>query len=195
MATKTDICNIALMSLKSATVTNIETDKTTGGIACNLFYDSVLKSLLEQYNWSFAQTRTALRLSNHPTSDEWGFAYSYPVDAVKIIEIDSVAGNVVPFEIGYGSQSTIILTNKQNATAVYTKFITDSSRFPALFSMSLSYKLASAIATSVCDGDLFNLGAIAEQKYLQTVSHAISSSKNEFGAPPETVSSMVSSRL
>ena len=195
MATKTEICNIALLTLKAETVSNIETDKTIGARACRVFFNEVLRLLLEEFPWPFAQVREYLsKVEDNPTSD-WAYSYAYPPDSARILSVPTGAQTGADYSVVYGEQSRLIYTNQPEAEIVYTRFITDTGRFPPSFSMALSYKLASAIAVSVCEGDLFKLGELAEAKYRQTITTAKLIAQKERQNKNVVDSSMVTARL
>lgn len=195
MATKTDLCNRAILSLRGAPITNIDQDSTTEALSCKVFYDQVLRGLFEDFEWPFATTNAPLaKVSDNPT-EEWVCGYAYPVDAARLIKISNSSGAIARYSVAYSKQGRVIYTNEENAGIVYVKVITDTGLYPALFQAAFSAKLASAIAVSVCDGDLLkSLGDRAEAQYEMYIAKAKASAKNELQVPNNVDSGMVTSR-
>jgi hypothetical protein len=195
VATKTDLCNMAILSLRGGAISNIDQDSTTEALACKVYYDQVLQSLFEDFEWPFATTEAVLgKVSDNPT-DEWEYAYAYPVDAARLIKIASKSDEVVLYSVNYSKQGRLIYTNEEDAKIVYVKKVEDTGQYPALFQAAFSAKLASAIAVAVCDGDLYSkLGDLAEQRYTMYIAKAKAFSQNEMKAKKNIDSEMVTSR-
>ncbi len=62
---------------------------------------------------------------------------------------------------------------------IYTKLITDVSRFSSKFIMALSYKIAGYIASRVTGGDPFKLKEAADRSYFQILKEAQAIALNE----------------
>lgn len=181
MASEVDICNLALAHLgDAATVSSI--DPPEGSVQaehCSRFYPIARDALLEMHAWGFATKRVALAyLTNNWT--EWTYAYAVPNDSVNIIAVLAsdatndysvgintmfsqtglplIAGGVYqpqPFALETQSDGTqIIYTNQEDATLRYSALITDTTQFPPLFVVSLSYLLASYLAGPVIKGEI-----------------------------------------
>lgn len=195
MATKTDLCNMAILALRGASITNIDQDSTTEALACKVYYDQVLQGMFESFEWPFATTQEPLsKVSDNPT-DEWSYAYAYPVDAARLIKISASLNQVVRYSVAYSKQGRLIHTNEENAKITYVKIIKDTGQYPALFQSAFSAKLASAISVAVCDGDLFNkLGDRAEAQYNMYLSQAKAVAQNETEVNNNVDSQMVTSR-
>lgn len=185
MSSKTEICNIALSHLGvSKEIQNLDSDQSKEGSACRRFYEQARDEVLEDFNWPFAEKRVYLnKVANNPTLD-WLFSYTYPTEAVRIIRIPSGIRNdtydtKIPFKVVYGDSGKLIYTDKENAEIIYTKRVTDVSRFTAKFVMALSLKIAGYIAARVTGGDPFNLQEKAEKQYLKVLHEAQAAVLNE----------------
>ena len=173
---------MAILSLRGAPITNIDQDSTPEALACKVYYDQVLQGLFESFAWPFATT-------------EWAYAYAYPVEAARLIKISNSADADVRYSVNYSKQGRLIYTNEENAKIVYVKLVKDTGQYPALFQAAFSSKLASAIAVSVCDGDMFiKLGDRAEAQYTMYLSQAKAAAKNEMKDTEPLDSKMVTSR-
>lgn len=149
---------------------------------CQRFYPIARDTLLEMHSWSFATKRsTGAQIEN--VWPMWQYAYAMPVDAHHIIAVlppdatddystnflpstypdyytnyspSIAAGQYVPqkFSIETGDDgSEVILTNQQQAVFRYEFIATDPTKFSPLFTLALSWHLASMLAGPVIKGD------------------------------------------
>lgn len=149
---------------------------------CQRFYPIARDTLLEMHSWSFSTKRAyAAQVTN--SWPMWLYAYAMPSDASEIIAVlppeakddysthftpqtypdfytnyspTVAAGQYVPqkFAIETASDgSEIILTNQEQAVFRYHARITDPTKFSPLFTMTLSWHLASMLAGPVIKGD------------------------------------------
>lgn len=148
MATTVDIVNTALSHLgNKAVVVSIDPpDGSAEGNWAARFYAQSLYSALELTDWGFARTRAVLSAVT-PPSGAWACAYSVPSDCIRARRIPT--GNPVAREDDseeFEIEGTTLLTDKADATLIYTQPITDASKFPPSFVSVLSYMLASYLA-------------------------------------------------
>ena len=118
---KTYVCNQALMEMGvDASIESMD-ERSVYAERCNRLYDSVLRSLLSQYYWSFTEKLVTLaRISDEVLG--YDYAYSYPSEAYRInnvylSEADYKAKRVIP-EIQKWTVSTVngskcILSNSE----------------------------------------------------------------------------------
>ena len=130
------------------------TDDTAGAEAVNLWYEYARLSTLEAYDWSFARKRLALTVHADAPPDEWAFRYTYPTGAVAIRKIWNPLGesaDAVPYELEQIAAGTAkcILTNMEDAIAIYTVDVTTTSLFSPTFVLAFSRKIAECIAYSL----------------------------------------------
>ena len=146
------------------------------------FYPISRDTLLESHSWNFATRRAAMPLVTNPIS-QWRYAYAIPNDAQDVVAVISpdaendyvtrasasdnpgwqgnyaptvAAGNYVPqpFTVETDANgSQILFTNVENALLRYQARVTDTSQFSALFTLTLSWHLASMLAGPVIKGD------------------------------------------
>jgi len=140
MASKTEICNQALVLIGGGLISDFISDTTKAGQLCRLFYDSTVEELLEQYPWTFAAKRINL---SAPTQDEpkFGFENSFqlPADYLDIHETNLLDGS-------WRVEDLRILTNADEISIVYVARITDTSKYTPLFRQTLIYLLAAKLA-------------------------------------------------
>lgn len=149
---------------------------------CYRFYPIARDSLLEMHLWNFSMRRVALP-AKQCDWPEWTNCYGVPSDAINLISIlppdaaDDYSVKFVPtdaplfahnyspmvqtgryvpqpFTVETLSDGTKILyTNQPNAVLRYTAYVTDSTLFSPLFTMTLSWHLASMLAGPIIKGD------------------------------------------
>jgi hypothetical protein len=150
---------------------------------CARFYPIARDTLLEMHAWDFATKRVNLALLDI-SMPEWDYVYARPNDAVQIISIlpananDDYSTRYAPADnlgytannvpIGYAGMyvpqpfqtetysdgTQIILADQVNAVCRYVASVSDTTKFSALFTTTLSWHLASMIAGPVIKGDV-----------------------------------------
>lgn len=135
-------------------ITAALTEDTAGAEAVNLWYEYARLSTLEAYNWAFARKRGALSVHADAPPDEWAYRYTFPSDAVAIRKIWNPLGesvDAVPYDIEQIAAGTAkcILTDMQDAIAIYTINLTTTSLFSPTFVMAFARKIAECIAYSM----------------------------------------------
>jgi hypothetical protein len=183
MASEVAICNLALSHIgDDATVSSISPpDGSSQAAYCARFYPQARDTVLELHEWGFATTRAVLALLTTETS-VWRYAYALPSDCINTISvIPNTANNdysmnaVVAFPqslielpvpaagvyvpqayaletLTNGTQ--VIYTNQENAVLRYTRTVTDTTKFPALFVTVVSWYLAHLLSGSIIKGDV-----------------------------------------
>lgn len=153
MASIVSICNLALSNLGKDNI-NALSDAGAEARACNQFYDHVLGTLLQAYPWRFAgKTQSLAELTNNKPG-AWGYAYSRPVDCLKVrwvrpeYSIDDPCSQTLAQEIGnpYDIEGTLIYCNLSPAFLRYTWKVTDPTKYSPLFVEALSWHLAVRLA-------------------------------------------------
>lgn len=149
---------------------------------CQRFYPIARDTLLEMHSWSFA-TKRAYGAEVENTWPMWEYAYAMPGDASDIIAIlppeakddysthftpetypdfytnyspSVAAGQYVPQKFAVETAadgSEIILTNQKQAVIRYHAKVVDPTKFSPLFTITLSWHLASMLAGPVIKGD------------------------------------------
>lgn len=108
MATKTDICNFALVRIGvQQQLTNVDTDTSQEAVTLALIFASERDFVLRDFEWksarAYAQPTLATNFSN-PANTDWTYAYRMPADALYVRRILTANGrmeiNPPPFDIG-----------------------------------------------------------------------------------------------
>lgn len=159
MASEVDICNLALARLgDDATIASINPPEGSAQAEhCARFYPIARDSLLEMHNWKFA-TRRARLAQLAMDSWNWAFAYAEPTGTLKLLSILPASASSddegEQFDtMGDASGAALILTDLEEATAMFIARVTDTTKFSPLFIDALAWLLASHIAGPVLKGD------------------------------------------
>lgn len=149
---------------------------------CARFYPIARDSLLEMHFWNFAMRRINLA-PLEATWPEWKYGYALPNDVLNVIAVmppdanDDYASRFVPSDtpqfahnyspvIAAGRYTPqpytievladgqhILYTNQEDAMLRYTAYVSDTTVFSPLFTMALSWHLASMLAGPIIKGD------------------------------------------
>lgn len=196
MATKTEICNLAIIHLGSAKeISNLDTDQSSEGSVFRRVYDDVLRAVLRDAEWPFASKVLSLGLiASNPTT-EWGYSYRYPSDCVQFRRILSgkrkdTKDSAIEYKILRDSAGRIIYTDQETAVGEYTMLNDDPEQYPSDFVLAFSFRLAAYVAPVLTGGDPFGMGKRAMEFYMQEISRAQANSFNEEEYGIETLSEL-----
>ncbi|WP_027179947.1 hypothetical protein [Maridesulfovibrio bastinii] len=135
------ICNLALRKLGAKLIESLD-DISQEALTCNLMYGHVRDTVLREYPWNFAASRSRLaRLSDKPV---FGFRFQYqkPPDCLHIRQLNE-SGD--PFVV----EGDRVLTNSDEAYAVYTSRVINPALFDPCFVMAFAARLAAEIADDI----------------------------------------------
>lgn len=96
--------------------------------------------------------------------------------------------------ISKDNQGQLIYTNMPCALADYTTQFTNAEYFPADFTMSFCFLLASLSARGLTGGDPFKLGPQMEAKYKMAIAQAAVANMNEEQVSEDAESEFISAR-
>lgn len=149
--TNVSIGNMALSLIGArSTITDLN-ENSAEAQQIRLWYNFSLLETLQQFNWGFAKQRVSLVAYTDSPSDTTGYEYRYHdlTDSVVVRSIWNPNGtedDAIPFEMEtFGGEKTL-LTNMEDAIAIYTYYETDTSLYPAGFVEALSACIAYHIA-------------------------------------------------
>lgn len=149
MSTEVSICNMALGHIKSKSTIALLTEEGAEARICKLYYAQARDETLEEFNWPFAK-RFALLATVGTVPTGWVYQYAYPTQCLAVRKVLPISRKLkpIPFELAHSdiSDSIVILTDEEAAEIEYTKQITNTTLFSALYTSALSYKIASYIA-------------------------------------------------
>ena len=198
MASDTDICNLACGHIgNKAQIANIDPpDGSVEADWCSRFYRIAREEILEAGDWTFARTRVALAALSANPSSTWTYAYQKPSDCITPRRI--VTGNATMKEddsVDFDMEGDVIFTNQEAATLIYTRVITDPTKFSPGFITAFSYKLSAYLAGPILRGtDGTNAALSLHKLAAQKVVEAMSFDANRAWRSDEYIPSMVAAR-
>lgn len=189
MANAVDICNLALGQLgeRGEVVALDPPDGSAYAAECSNYYPIALRKLLEEYDWSFMQTRAKLNKLANFDSELYGYknAYALPSDCVRVVRVSeaNAENTMSPFasefprnyEIQYSktTDNRILLTNVDNAIIQYTLYRDVPALFPTYFIEALVLCLAIYLVGPLKRSDpASTIAQNLRQAYEQTLSKA-----------------------
>lgn len=168
------ICNLGLSHLGAdAVLTSIDPpDGSVESGHCARYYPVARQELIEMFPWTFAKTRVALSQVDNPSS-VWTYAYAAPSDLIQpqrilttstldaygffpfggLLRADEVALFTERGSAQFEVENGVILTHEEDAVLLYTRDVTDTSKYTAGFTVALSYLMASYLAGPIIKGD------------------------------------------
>lgn len=166
MASKVQICNLALSRLGASTITSL-TDNTTESKLCNTYFNDLADRAMIQGSWSSTIKRASLaKTTNTPT---FGFAneFQLPVDplCLKVLSVDEdTAGDVA-----YRIEGDKLLSDNASIKIRYIGRLTDTEDYDVLLTEAIEVLLASYLALPVAgDRELANN---LRREYFDLITH------------------------
>ena len=141
MASKTQICNLALAQLGASRLTSI-TDNTTEAKLCNTFFDDIVDEVLIESPWSRSIKRVALVKTTNTPAFGFDSEFQLPTDVLRVIEINNESLGNIPFAIEFDKLNI-------DASAVSIKYIsrlTNTGDFGVALTRAIVARLAAELA-------------------------------------------------
>lgn len=152
---KVAIANRALLNIGVTDTIESFTEDSTEAEAIEAIYEHARRVTLAAYDWSFARARATLtqHATAAPTTD-WAYRYEYPTEALVIRRLVNPLGptaEATPFEIEVvtSAEQRTILTDLEDAEAVYTANISNVELFSEHFAEALAAQIAVMIAYGI----------------------------------------------
>lgn len=203
MASEIEICNLALSNIRAGSI-NSFTEGSIQAQLCKLKYSILRDRCLREIPWQFNHKIRALA----PVTTEifnWVYAYSYPVDCLKIHrlvgafeELPSGSANVasrlldsrviplkdlrrqIPYEVFNFDDSKVIGSDQPELRIDFASKVTDPNLFSDDFIMALSHLLASELAIPIVGAELGRaLRNDSLQLYRQYLASAMATDMND----------------
>lgn len=149
MSAYTSSVQIANLALGHLSVNSIEsfTERSVEARAMKKWYDVCRREVLERLDWSFARKREALVLHPEAAPDgQWLFRYRRPASCIEMRRLQSplgVTADPPPFAQEAATDGSLtVLTDLEQAIAIYTYDCQTVEAFTASFGIALSHCLA-----------------------------------------------------
>jgi hypothetical protein len=147
MASEVGICNMAASHIgEDGVVVSIQpADGSVLAGHCARFYAIARDDMLELFQWAFAAKRQTLAPLVNDTT-EWSFKFATPSDCLKARRLIPLGATTDHKGVDYLIEGDALYTDEETPTLLYTKRVTDTTKFTTLFTSAVSYKLASYIS-------------------------------------------------
>ncbi len=163
--TRTDICNLSLLYLGIASISDISDTSDVSATTCSKAYDTALRTALRDHPWGFAKAEEALSLdTDYDQYPSYDYAYQYPKDCLRPLKIyneDKKNSKKIEYDVQINKTRTgkVILTNKEEAILTYIVYIDDPNLYDGWFIEMLARCIASMVAIKLT-------GDSAKAKYM-----------------------------
>lgn len=163
--TSTIVTNEALQQVASQYQISSLTDGSPQAIAASVVYNPTVQLMLRELDPDFARFTAVLGLSAAPTPVvPWAYEYIYPLDCCRLRQVrppGSGTGSLsdpndpypvkanVAFSIIAGVNTKVVLTNQQNALAVYTSSSVVEAQWDSAFTDAVVRRLANPLAMAL----------------------------------------------
>ena len=165
MASKVQICNMALSRIGAATITAL-TDNTAEAKLCNTLFDDLADRAMIQGSWTTTITRVSLSKTTATPAFEYTNEFQLPVDP-KCLKVLNVNANS-PGEIEYRIEGDKLLTDESSIKIRYIAQLVDTEDYGTLLTEAIEILLASYLAVPIM-GDA-NTATTLKQEYLEMIS-------------------------
>ena len=145
MASREEICNIALAFLGQKPISSFDDDQTKEAMYCRALFTHARDATLRMHPWNFATKRVELAVSATAPECEYSHAFPLPSDYLQrqqLFGAEDMTTEVTDYRIEYGS----VLTNEDALFLRYTAAIEEDGRFDSIFVMALAAQLSMALA-------------------------------------------------
>jgi len=206
MPTPVELCNRALILLSEKAITSLS-DNTPAAKVCNRVYKPAVLYILQSGDWPFATESAILSAVTHTSLAGWKYSYTYPANALRILEVfgerkapwppEHQRGNTA-FEVGSTSAGdSLVFTNTEDARARYisTVIADKPESFEPLFSQAVVFWIASQIATAIVALDPgYRLSSQFRKYAMETIKEARVSAYVQSKGLQDTESSFIKAR-
>ena len=177
MSSEVEICNLALSNIRAGSINSLDEGSLQSQV-CKLKYPILRDRCLREIPWQFNHKIRALA---SVTTDifNWAYAYSYPVDCLKIRrlvgsfeELPAGSSNVasrlldsrviplkdirrqIPYEVFNFDNTKLIGSDQPDLRIDFAAKVTDPNLFSDDFIMALSHLLSSELAVPIVGAEL-----------------------------------------
>lgn len=157
MASKVEICNLALTQLGADRIVDL-TEDSENARKMNAVYTRVLRTMLRKHPWNFASKEAQLAtLAETPVLADYDYIFQLPSDFVRLIKTDLEETDT------YKILGKRIYSTEDNLKIKYVYFCDDPNEYDDSFTDALAARLAAELAFAI-SGDK-NLAKMADDVY------------------------------
>lgn len=143
MASKVQICNIALSRLGANRITSL-TDNTEEARICNVLYNDIAEEVMAEGSWSSTINRAALNVTTNTPSYGYTKEYQLPTNPpfLRILEINDTK----PGETDYRIEGDKLLCDVSGIKIKYIGNITDTQSYDVFLKRAITSRLTAELA-------------------------------------------------
>lgn len=143
MASKVQICNLALSKLGANRITSL-TDNTTEAKLCNVLFDDLADEVMLEGSWTSTIKRVSLAQTTNTPIFQFANEFQLPVDpfCLKVLNIDEI----VPGDEPYAIESDKLLSDSDNVKIRYIARLTDTEDWDVMLRRAFVARLAAEMA-------------------------------------------------
>ena len=143
MASETSIANACLILLGQRRISSIDEQRKTALLIKERF-DEVRDETLRLHPWNFATARASLAVNATPPLWGFDFAYDFPVDLLRLLEVDN------PAQYRYRVEGRQVITDIGPPLNIeYTRQETSVALFDVTFRQAFAAALAADLAEAI----------------------------------------------
>lgn len=209
MASRTEICNLALARIGQRNITNFDTEQSAEATYCKQFYDVDRRAVLRIHPWNFSVKVESLAESTEDAIYGYTYRYQLPDGCLRPLELTNLAsvstastainsrGEVyqlstsrsdVP-QVAYKIVGRELLTNMEDAELAYVFNEEKPNMFSETFINVLSYRLAADLAAVMTKNPNIQQNMIRMYQMALVDAQGVDASENKV-ADPETIVSV-----
>lgn len=146
MASKVDICNLALTRISASRITALDAS-TVEAKDCNALYDLIAEEVMSAGPWPSVVKRAELaQLVDAPTY-EFSYAYQLPLNP-KCLRVLSINESKIG-EIPHSIEGTTLLTDESTIKIRYLAYITDTESYDIYLRQAIVDKLSAELTYKI----------------------------------------------
>lgn len=146
MASKVQICNIALARLGASRITSL-TDNTAEAKLCNLLFNDIADLVMVEGSWSTTIRRASLNLTSNTPAFGYTSEFQLPTNpfCLKLLSIN----DVTPGDEDYRIEGDKLLANITSMKVRYIARITDTQSYGPFLTQAIISRLTAELAYSI----------------------------------------------
>ncbi len=140
-----DICNSALLSLGTETITSL-TDGSTNQGYCSVFLPEVVSDVLDEFEYQAAKKRLQLAAIAETPLWDYDYKFPFPSDFLRLVEVNTNG-------IDYTVEGNAILTNAVDVFILYEAMPDLPTKLSTYIVNAITACLALKLIEPVCSDD------------------------------------------
>ena len=143
MASKTQLCNLALTRLRGATIVSLD-DPTKTAQLCKTLFDDVAEEVMSEGSWPSTIRRQTLNKTTNVPAFEYSNEFQLPTlpRFLKVLNINDQCAYTQPFVI----EGDKLLTDLSSVKIRYVAYLEDTGSWDVYLKRAFVYRLTAELA-------------------------------------------------